>query len=72
MRKLCTIIALLTLILCTGNVFAQPEMGISWSDYKAAILDSISGAKYVLAGVDVDQDGKQEFIVPIDYGILNG
>jgi hypothetical protein len=54
---------------------AAPEeanVGISWSDYQAAILDSISGAKYVLAGVDVDQDGKQEFIVPIDYGILNG
>ena len=72
MKKLGTIIALLTLVFCAGNVFAQIETNISWSDYDEAILDSISGAKYVLAGVDVDKDGNQEIIVPIDYGVLNG
>ena len=72
MKKLCTIIALLSLVFCTGNVFAQTEMNISWSDHGTAILDSIGGAKYILAGVDVDKDGKKEFIVPIDYGVLDG
>ncbi|MCD6115480.1 VCBS repeat-containing protein, partial [bacterium] len=75
MKKICLIFTLLIFSMLSVNSFAQDDglkLGISWSDFQAAILDSISGAKYVLAGVDVDQDGKQEFIVPIDYGILNG
>jgi len=50
----------------------ETQFVFSWSDYKAAILDSITAVKYILAGVDVDQDGKQEFIIPIDYGTLDG
>ena len=74
MKKLSIIFVLLMVGLWAGNAFAQgvPQLSISWSDYNAAILDSITAAKYILSGVDVDQDGKQEFIVPIDYGTLNG
>jgi hypothetical protein len=74
MKKICIILSLLMVCLWAGNLTAQDGLtvDISWSDYKTAILDSINGAKYVLAGVDVDKDGKQEIILPIDYGILNG
>jgi len=74
MKKIGIILVLLIVGLWAGNALAQgvPQLNISWDDHSTAILDSISGAKYVLAGVDVDQDGKQEIIVPIDYGVLNG
>ncbi|MCD4693640.1 MAG: hypothetical protein K8R79_12050, partial [Calditrichales bacterium] len=75
MKKICIFLSLLMVCLWAGNIFAQTDgltVDISWSDNKTAILDSIGGAKYVLAGVDVDKDGKQEMILPIDYGVLNG
>jgi hypothetical protein len=67
MKKICIILSLLMVCLWAGNLTAQDGLtvDISWSDYKTAILDSINGAKYVLAGVDVDKDGKQEIILPI-------
>jgi hypothetical protein len=75
MKKVGIILALFLISLWVGNSLAQDEvplLSISWSDEEAAILDSISAIKYILAEVDVDNDGKQEFIVPIDYGVLNG
>ena len=72
MKKLFLILVFVTLLVLVGNSFAQTEYVSSWSDHGTAILDSITAVKYILAGVDVDKDGKQEFIVPIDYGTLNG
>jgi hypothetical protein len=67
MKKFVIFFTLLIMCLWVVNSTAQDDgltFDISWSDHKTAILDSISGAKYVLAGVDVDQDGKQEMILP--------
>ena len=75
MKKFVIFFTLLIMCFWVVNSTAQDDgltVGISWSDSKTAILDSIRGAKYVLAGVDVDKDGKQEMILPIDYGEING
>ena len=74
MKKFGIVLLIMFIGSWAGRLIAQDDidMVISWSDHETAILDSINGAKYVLAGVDVDQDGKQEIIVPFDYGLLNG
>jgi len=74
MKKIGIVLTILIMGLGAVNSFAQTsdlELVTSWSDHKTAILDSVKGAKYVLAGVDLDKDGKQEIILPIDYGLVN-
>jgi len=71
MKKICFIFSLLIFSVLSVNSFAQVRDGVdfqlAWDDSSAGypLPYGIQYIKHVVAGVDVDNDTKQEIIVPI-------